>query len=165
MSISLKAAMGVAALAVATTAAAQVTFYSHEDFSGQQFSTDRTDATWIASASMTAHRPPASKAETGRCARTPDSSGRCVVLQPGEYPSLADMGLQNEISSVRPVEGRYGYNDNRGDRAYGGDRYVAQGYGQRGDERRTKRRSRRCTPLSVRPTSVAGSSGVSSTVT
>jgi uncharacterized protein YcfJ len=44
--------------------------------------------------------------------------GRCVVLQPGEYPSLSDMGLGHEISSVRAVEQRYGYNDNR--------RYAAQ---------------------------------------
>jgi uncharacterized protein YcfJ len=39
--------------------------------------------------------------------------GRCAVLQPGEYPSLSDMGLGREISSVRAVEQRYGYNDDR----------------------------------------------------
>jgi uncharacterized protein YcfJ len=135
MSISLKAAMGIAALAVATTAAAQVTFYSHEDFSGQQFSTDRT----VRNLDRIGFNDRASSArvEGGNWQVCEDAgfSGRCVVLQPGEYPSLADMGLQNEISSVRPVEGRYGYNDNRGERAYGGDRDVAQGYGRGGDER------------------------------
>jgi uncharacterized protein YcfJ len=49
------------------------------------------------------------------------------VLQPGDYPSLAQMGLSNEISSLRAVEGRYGYNDDR--------RYVAGDYRRRGDER------------------------------
>ena len=44
MSISLKAAMGVVGLVVATQAAAQVTFYSRDDFRGQSFTADRTIA-------------------------------------------------------------------------------------------------------------------------
>ena len=31
-------------------------------------------------------------------------SGRCVVLRPGRYPTLAQLGLSNRISSARPVE-------------------------------------------------------------
>jgi uncharacterized protein YcfJ len=135
MSISLKAAMGIAGLAVATTAAAQVTFYSRENFGGQQFSTDRT----VQNLDGTGFNDKASSAVVrgGNWQVCEDAgfSGRCVVLQPGEYRSLADMGMQNNISSVRPAEGRYGYNDNgdnRGNRAY-----VAQGndYRRRGDER------------------------------
>src|SRR5438046_3171456 len=30
--------------------------------------------------------------------------GRCVVLRPGSYDSLAGMGLDNSISSVRPLQ-------------------------------------------------------------
>lgn len=30
--------------------------------------------------------------------------GRCVVLQPGQYASLAAMGLNNRVSSVRAVD-------------------------------------------------------------
>lgn len=135
MSISLKAAMGAAALAVATTAAAQVTFYSREDFRGQQFSTDRT----VQNLDGTGFNDKASSAVVNggnwQVCEDAGFSGRCVVLQPGQYRSLADMGMQNNISSVRPVEGRYGDNDSRDDRAYGGDRYVAQGYGRGGDER------------------------------
>jgi len=37
MRISAKAAVGLAGLVVATTAGAQVTLYSHQDFHGQQF--------------------------------------------------------------------------------------------------------------------------------
>lgn len=33
-------------------------------------------------------------------------SGRCVVLRPGRYPTLAQLGLNNRISSARPVERR-----------------------------------------------------------
>ena len=32
-------------------------------------------------------------------------SGRCVVLRPGRYPSFQSMGLNDRISSVRPVAG------------------------------------------------------------
>jgi len=135
MSISLKAAMGIAALAAATTASAQVTFYSRDDFRGQQFTTDRT----IRNMDRVGFNDRASsvRVEGGDWQVCEDAgfSGRCVVLRPGEYPTLADIGLDHEISSVRPVEGRYGYNDNR-ERVYGADRgYVAQGYGDRGNER------------------------------
>lgn len=132
MSISLKAAMGIAGLAVATTAAAQVTFYSRENFGGRQFSTDRT----VQNLDGTGFNDKASSAIINggnwQVCEDADFSGRCVVLQPGEYRSLADMGMQNNISSLRPVEGRYGLNDNRDNRAY-----VAQGrdYHRRADER------------------------------
>jgi len=33
----------------------------------------------------------------------PGFSGRCAVLRPGRYPSLNEMGLNNRISSARPV--------------------------------------------------------------
>jgi uncharacterized protein YcfJ len=70
-----------------------------------------------------------------------DFNGRCVVLRPGEYRSLADVGLEKNISSVRRVEDGYGSNGGRDDRAY-----VAQGndrdngarehdYRRRADER------------------------------
>jgi uncharacterized protein YcfJ len=137
MTIPLKTAFGIAALAVTTTAAAQVTFYSREGFHGQQFSTDRT----IHNMDRIGFNDAASsvRVEGGSWQVCEDAgfNGHCVILRPGQYPTLADMGLQNEISSVRQVEDRYGYNDNRDDRGYRADRgrYVAQDYGRRGDER------------------------------
>lgn len=135
MSISLKAAMGVAGLVVATTAAAQVTFYSREDFRGQQFSTDRT----VRNFEQTGFNDRAASVVVDRgnwqVCQDAEFSGRCVVLQPGEYRTLADIGLDHEISSVRPVEGRYGSAERRD----GPDQraYVAQGsdYHRRGGER------------------------------
>jgi uncharacterized protein YcfJ len=128
MSNSLKTAMGIVGLVVATQAAAQVTFYSREDFRGQSFTTDRN----IGNMERQGFNDRASSAVVrgGMWQVCEDArfEGRCAVLQPGDYPSLADMGLGNEISSVRAVEGRYGNNDNR--------RYVAQGdYHRRADER------------------------------
>jgi len=130
MSISLKAAVGVAGLVVATTAAAQVTLYSHEDFHGQQFTANGR----VGNLDRSGFNDRASSAVVNggewQVCEDAHFNGRCVILRPGEYPSLARMGLSNEISSIRPVEGRYGYNDRRDDRRA----YVAQGYGPRADE-------------------------------
>lgn len=118
MGNKLKTAMGIAGLVVATQAAAQVTFYSREDFRGQSFTTDRN----IGNLERQGFNDRASSAVvrggTWQVCEDARFEGQCAVLQPGEYPSLSDMGLGNEISSVRQVEGRYGYNDDR--------RYVAQ---------------------------------------
>lgn len=120
MSFSLKAAMGVAGLAIATTAAAQVTLYSRDDFHGEQFTANGT----IRNFDRTGFNDRASSAivDGGNWQVCSDAyfHGHCVVLQPGEYPSLDRFGLQDRISSVRPVGERYGYYDH--DRAY-----VAQG--------------------------------------
>lgn len=127
MSNALKTAMGIVGLVVATQAAAQVTFYTREDFRGQSFTTDRN----IGNMERQGFNDRASSAivRGGNWQVCEDArfEGRCAVLRPGEYPTLSDMGLGNEISSVRAVEGRYGYNDD--------GRYVASDYRRRGDER------------------------------
>jgi hypothetical protein len=126
MSISLKTAMGIAGLVCATQAAGQVTFFSSDGFRGQSFTADGN----ISNMERSGFNDRASSAvvRDGNWQVCEDAGfeGRCAVLRPGEYPTLADMGLGNEISSVRPVEGRYANNDNR----YDDRRQVAQGYGQ-----------------------------------
>jgi len=126
MGMSLKAAVGVVGLMAATTAAAQVTLYSHDDFRGQQFTANAR----VYNLDRLGFNDRASSVVVNggdwQVCEDANFQGRCVILRPGEYPSLDRMGLQNEISSLRPVEGRYGYNDRRDDRAY-----VAQGYDER----------------------------------
>ena len=39
--------------------------------------------------------------------------GRCVILRPGMYPSLASMGLNDRLSSVRPVNPTVRFDDAR----------------------------------------------------
>lgn len=39
--------------------------------------------------------------------------GRCVILRPGRYPSLAAMGLNNRVSSLRPVHPTARFDDDR----------------------------------------------------
>lgn len=48
-------------------------------------------------------------------------TGRCAVLRPGRYPSLNEMGLNNRISSARPVGANTGYHD-----PYASGRFAGQ---------------------------------------
>jgi uncharacterized protein YcfJ len=57
--------------------------------------------------------------------------GRCVVLRPGSYPSLSDMGLNNRISSARSL----GKKTRVDERRYAPPPQVSYNYYRRGDER------------------------------
>jgi uncharacterized protein YcfJ len=126
MGNALRTAMGIVGIVVATQAAAQVTFYSREDFRGQSFTTDRD--IWNMEREGFNDRASSAHVRGGEWQVCEDArfSGRCAVLRPGDYPSLADMGLGNEISSVRAVARQYG-SDDRG-------RYVADDFHRRGGE-------------------------------
>lgn len=114
MNKTLQTALGIAGLVVATQAAAQVTFYEREDFRGRSFTADRP----IGNLERFGFNDRASSArvDNGAWQVCEDArfNGNCVVLQPGQYDSLRAMGLNNQISSVRPVDA---YSDN--------DRYDA----------------------------------------
>jgi uncharacterized protein YcfJ len=128
MSMSLKAALGVVGLVAATTASAQVTLYSRDGFRGEQFTANGTVRNLERLGFNDRANSVVVNGGNWQACEDANFAGRCVILQPGEYPTLDRIGLENEISSIRPVEGRYGYN--RDDRAY-----VAQGYGdRRGDD-------------------------------
>lgn len=95
--------LSVLLLAVAGTAAAQISFYESESFRGRVFSTKAA----VADFSRTGFNDRASSVvvEKGRWEVCEDHrfQGRCVVLRRGSYRSLADLGLENRISSVRPA--------------------------------------------------------------
>ena len=126
------------ALACAATASAQVTFFEHEGFQGRSFSSDRQignfdRAGFNARASSVIVRDGWWEAcEDARF------GGQCVTLRPGSYANLSAMGLNDRISSVRPVDGpNYGYNEprrgyNDGPRRDANDTYD---YRRRGGER------------------------------
>jgi uncharacterized protein YcfJ len=104
MNKTLRAALGMAGLMVAATAAGQVTFYQGRDFRGPSFTADRP----IGNLERFGFNDRASSAvvDNGNWQVCEDArfGGRCAVLQPGEYPSLRDMGLNNAVSSVRPMD-------------------------------------------------------------
>ena len=117
MNWKLGTAMGLTALAFAGHAAAQITFYQGEGFRGRAFSStgpvrnferfgfnDRASSVVV---------------ERGRWEVCSDArfEGRCVVLRRGSYDSLTRIGLNDRISSARPVSEKTRY-ENETDQAW-----------------------------------------------
>ena len=113
MQRTLRTIMCIAGVVVATQAAAQVTFYDREDFRGRSFNTDRP----VGNMQRAGFGDRASSAvvEGGQwqVCEDPGFGGRCAVLVPGQYPTLSTVGLNDRISSVRAVDGRAGYYQER----------------------------------------------------
>jgi uncharacterized protein YcfJ len=103
MNWKLKSALGMAAIALATQAAAQITFYENEGFRGRSFTTDRQ----VGDMERRGFNDRASSAvvERGRWEVCEQArfEGQCIVLRRGSYDSLSGMGMGDRISSVRPV--------------------------------------------------------------
>ncbi len=93
----------VAGLAIAAQASAQVTFYEREDFQGRSFTAEEQ----MENLGRYGFNDRASSATVERyrweVCEDARFGGRCAVLRPGRYPSLAAMGLNDRISSVRSV--------------------------------------------------------------
>lgn len=105
----LKPIVAAVALLAAGHALAQVTFYEGEGFRGRTFAANRT----IDNFSNYGFNDRASSVivDRGRWEVCEDAgfNGRCVVLRQGSYDSLRRLGLDNRISSVRPVADRREY--------------------------------------------------------
>ena len=103
MNAILRNGLVVAGMAVATQAVAQITFYEHDDFEGQSFTTGRE----VANLERYGFNDRASSIVVARdrweVCEDARFGGRCVVLRPGRYPSLDAMGMKDAISSVRMV--------------------------------------------------------------
>lgn len=127
----LRNAMMVSTLAVPAFAAAQVTFYEHESFSGRAFTTQKQ----IGDLARYGFNDRASSVivagERWEVCDDARYGGRCVVLRPGRYPSLAAMGLNDRVSSVRTVDRAARIDDSR----YAPAPLAAYDYQRRSDER------------------------------
>jgi len=99
----LRSALAVAAAVLAAEAAAQITFYPHEGFNGRSFTTSKRIASFghhgieRRVSSVVVRRDRWEVCEDARF------SGRCIVLLPGRYRSLAAIGMDDHVSSVRIV--------------------------------------------------------------
>ena len=107
MNALLKITMTAVAVAVATQAAAEVTFYEQEGFQGRSFTATQR----VGNLERYGFNDRASSAvvrgnrwERWEVCEDARFSGQCVILRPGNYANLAAMGLNNQVSSVRPVE-------------------------------------------------------------
>src|SRR5690349_20544912 len=103
--MKIRALAALAALLAAGAASAQVTLYSQERFYGRTFSANQP----IYNLDISGFNDRASSAIVERgsweVCEDADFRGRCMVLRPGQYPSLGAMGLGNRISSLRRVGG------------------------------------------------------------
>jgi uncharacterized protein YcfJ len=100
---TLAAAAAVGALSLATQAVAQVTFHEREGFEGRTFTTQRQ----VGNFERYGFNDRASSVvvlnDRWEVCSDAQFAGRCVVLRPGRYASLAAMGMNDRASSVRIV--------------------------------------------------------------
>ncbi len=93
----------VVSMAVCSSATAAINFYEHENFRGRVFYASDT----VSNFGNTGFNDRASSAIVDRgvweVCDDANFRGRCVVLRRGNYESLARLGLNDKISSVRPV--------------------------------------------------------------
>ncbi len=106
MKAVLKGFASVTMVALAGQAAAQITFYEREGFQGESFTTHRQVGDFGRSgfndsaSSVVIVGDPGERWQVCEDVRF---SGRCAVLQPGQYPTLRAIGLNNRISSVQAL--------------------------------------------------------------
>ena len=91
----------------------QVTLYENEGYAGRSITIDAE----VTSLQRTGFNDRASSAvvlgDRYEVCNDAGFGGRCVVLRPGRYPSLAAMGLNDRISSVRAVASNARIGDDR----------------------------------------------------
>ena len=80
-----------------------ITFYEAENFQGRSFSTERRLGNLDRSGFNDQAQSVVVVGERWEVCEDAQFRGRCVVLRPGRYPSLAAMGLSGRLSSVREI--------------------------------------------------------------
>ena len=141
MKRTLKALLVSAGFVLAGNAVAQVTLFQDDGFQGRRFSANGP----IENFANSGFNDEASSAEvrggTWQVCTDAYFRGQCVTLRPGNYPSIGSLGLNDKISSVRPLE-QYGQGDERyyerrgrhAERAWDrDDRYGDRDYDRRSD--------------------------------
>ena len=109
----LRNALAVAGLAIAAQVSAQVTFYEREGFAGQSFTTQQRIGNFERFGFNDRASSVVVAGDRWEVCEDARFNGRCVVLRPGRYPSLAAMGLNDRVSSVRMVERNARIDENR----------------------------------------------------
>jgi len=93
------------ALVITSTAAAELMLFEHDNFNGRRFTANDT----VSNLAATGFNDRASSAvvRSGAWQLCDDAyfRGNCVTLQPGEYPSLGRMGMNDRVSSARELGG------------------------------------------------------------
>jgi uncharacterized protein YcfJ len=94
------------ALACASAASAQVTFFEDADFSGRSITVERSMGNFDRAGFNDRASSAIVRGGWWEVCEDARFSGQCVTLRPGSYTNFASMGLNDRVSSVRPLEGR-----------------------------------------------------------
>ena len=125
------ALLAAATLLLSGAALANVTFYQRDGFEGRAYTTRAA----VGNLAVYGLNDRASSAivngERWEVCEDNGYRGRCVILRPGNYSSLAAMGLNNQVSSVRPIARNVRVDDHR----YAPPPVVVQDFRRRGQER------------------------------
>jgi len=113
MKAMMSVALTVAGVAIATQAAANVTFYQRPGFEGRSFTAQRQVGNFESYGFNDRASSVTVVGDRWQVCEDARFSGRCVVLRPGRYPSLAAMGLNNRVSSARNLGSDARNDDNR----------------------------------------------------
>jgi uncharacterized protein YcfJ len=131
MNKTLQALMGITTLAFSVHAAAQMTLHENDGFQGRSFSSQQPSRNLQRSGFNDRASSAIVVGQRWQACEDANFRGRCMVLRPGQYPSLQAMGLNDRISSVRPVRD----NEHVADSDYAPMPIVAQDFRRRRDER------------------------------
>ena len=127
----LRTVLAAAAVAIPAQAAAQITFFERQGFEGRSFSTTKQVTNFQRFGFNDRASSVVVRSDRWEVCEDVRFRGRCVVLRRGQYPSLAAMGLNDRVSSVRIVQKNARVDDNR----YAPPPVVAYDYRRRDKER------------------------------
>lgn len=113
MNTRLTTLLAVAGLTCAVQAAAQATFYETADFAGRSLTATEQVPSFGRYGFNNSTSSAVVVGERWEVCQQEAFSGRCTVLRPGRYPSLAAMGLNDRISSARVISQNTRVDDNR----------------------------------------------------
>jgi uncharacterized protein YcfJ len=121
----------VAARARAAQGRSGITFYENDNYAGRSFTTrEAVDDLRRGGFNDRASSVVVGNGQWEICADA-DYAGRCRVLRPGQYPSLAQMGMNDRVSSIRQLNG----NDRISDERYAPQPMPVYDASRRGNER------------------------------
>jgi uncharacterized protein YcfJ len=113
MKTPIKGLLAVLAVAFAAQVAAQATFYENERFAGRSLTATEQVPSFQRYGFNNSTSSAVVVGERWEVCQQGDFNGRCTVLRPGNYPSLAAMGLNDRISSARLISANTRINDDR----------------------------------------------------
>lgn len=108
-----KAGLAAALAALATQASADIVFYEKPNFDGRYMASGHDISDMRRAGFNNRATSVEVRGERWEVCEDRHFRGRCVVLRRGSYPSLGAMGLNNQISSARPVDWRAEVEDYR----------------------------------------------------